>query len=121
MMNVKLWKSACVVHPVPLTFFCVPCTCLFFLGVFLVICQAKEMLTLKLPSWQNKCSDALQVPDTIISMIEGMRTPVSNTPRSSPLVEHFDRVSLCAGFMLGNDYARFLAGFSHKDSYLFTK
>ncbi|KAB5555462.1 hypothetical protein PHYPO_G00034540 [Pangasianodon hypophthalmus] len=51
--------------------------------------KAKEILSLKLPSWQNKCSDALQVPDNIISMIEGMR----NTPKSSPLMEHFDRNS----------------------------
>ncbi|KAM9462561.1 brain-specific angiogenesis inhibitor 1-associated protein 2-like protein 1a [Clarias gariepinus] len=55
--------------------------------------KAKEILSMKLPSWQNKCTDALQVPDTVISMIEGMRTPISNTPKSSPRVEHFDRNS----------------------------
>ncbi|KAF4085209.1 hypothetical protein AMELA_G00114430 [Ameiurus melas] len=55
--------------------------------------KAKELLSLKVLSWQNKCSDALQVPDTIVSMIEGMRPPISNTPRSSPLMEHFDRNS----------------------------
>ncbi|XP_060795707.1 brain-specific angiogenesis inhibitor 1-associated protein 2-like protein 1a [Neoarius graeffei] len=53
--------------------------------------KAKEILSLKLPSWQSKCNDALQVPDTIISMIEGMRTPTANTPKSSPRMEHFDR------------------------------
>ncbi|KAI5623161.1 BAI1-associated protein 2-like 1 [Silurus asotus] len=54
--------------------------------------KAKEILSLKLLSWQSKCSDALQVPDTIITMIEGIRTPIS-TPKSLPLKEHFDRNS----------------------------
>ncbi|XP_036428941.1 brain-specific angiogenesis inhibitor 1-associated protein 2-like protein 1a isoform X2 [Colossoma macropomum] len=53
--------------------------------------KAKEMLSLKLPSWQDKCSDATKVPDTVMSMIEGLTTPVSMTSNSSPLVEHFDR------------------------------
>uniref|UniRef100_A0A8C1JG35 BAR/IMD domain-containing adapter protein 2-like 1 n=1 Tax=Cyprinus carpio TaxID=7962 RepID=A0A8C1JG35_CYPCA len=39
--------------------------------------KAKEMLTVKLPSWQDKCTDATRVPDTVISMIEGLRTPVT--------------------------------------------
>ncbi|XP_026993503.2 brain-specific angiogenesis inhibitor 1-associated protein 2-like protein 1a isoform X1 [Tachysurus fulvidraco] len=55
--------------------------------------KAKEILSLKLPSWQSKCSDALQVPDTIITMIEGMHTPISNTPKSSPLLDHYNRNS----------------------------
>ncbi|KAF7705233.1 brain-specific angiogenesis inhibitor 1-associated protein 2-like protein 1a [Silurus meridionalis] len=54
--------------------------------------KAKEILSLKLLSWQSKCSDALQVPDTIITMIEGIRTPIS-TPKSLPVKEHFDRNS----------------------------
>ncbi|KAL7869031.1 hypothetical protein AOLI_G00130190 [Acnodon oligacanthus] len=53
--------------------------------------KAKEMLSLKLPSWQDKCSDATKVPDTVMSMIEGLTTPVSMTSNSSPLVERFDR------------------------------
>lgn len=92
------YEEVAVLFRVPLKFFL--CASSF------VVChdsQAKEILSLKVLSWQNKCSDALQVPDTIVSMIEGMRTPISNTPRSSPLMEHFDRVSLCAGFTLEND------------------
>uniref|UniRef100_A0AAR2M4M3 BAR/IMD domain-containing adapter protein 2-like 1 n=1 Tax=Pygocentrus nattereri TaxID=42514 RepID=A0AAR2M4M3_PYGNA len=53
--------------------------------------KAKEMMSLKLPSWQDKCSDATKVPDTVMSLIEGMTTPVSMTSNSSLLVEHFDR------------------------------
>uniref|UniRef100_A0A8C1I0V0 BAR/IMD domain-containing adapter protein 2-like 1 n=1 Tax=Cyprinus carpio carpio TaxID=630221 RepID=A0A8C1I0V0_CYPCA len=46
--------------------------------------KAKEMLTVKLPSWQDKCTDATRVPDTVISMIEGLRTPVTVITESSP-------------------------------------
>ncbi|XP_062859895.1 brain-specific angiogenesis inhibitor 1-associated protein 2-like protein 1a isoform X2 [Trichomycterus rosablanca] len=55
--------------------------------------KAKEMLSAKLPSWQDKCSDATKVPDTIMTMIEGLQTPVSVTPDPSPLVRRFDRNS----------------------------
>lgn len=55
--------------------------------------QAKEILTVKLPSWQDKCTDATRVPDTVISMIENLRTPMSVIPESSPTLEHSDRVS----------------------------
>uniref|UniRef100_A0A3P8YS73 BAR/IMD domain-containing adapter protein 2-like 1 n=1 Tax=Esox lucius TaxID=8010 RepID=A0A3P8YS73_ESOLU len=47
--------------------------------------KAKELLAVKLPSWQDKCSDVTNVPDTVMSMIEGLRTPMSGTPESSPL------------------------------------
>ncbi|KAL7857162.1 hypothetical protein SRHO_G00160610 [Serrasalmus rhombeus] len=53
--------------------------------------KAKEMLSLKLPSWQDKCSDATKVPDTVMSLIEGLTTPVSMTSNSSLLLERFDR------------------------------
>ncbi|KAM3860168.1 brain-specific angiogenesis inhibitor 1-associated protein 2-like protein 1a [Diretmus argenteus] len=53
--------------------------------------KAREILAVKLPSWQDKCSDATKVPDTVITMIEGLRTPVSNTPEPSPLVERYNR------------------------------
>ncbi|XP_078146861.1 brain-specific angiogenesis inhibitor 1-associated protein 2-like protein 1a isoform X1 [Centroberyx gerrardi] len=53
--------------------------------------KARELLAVKLPSWQEKCSDATRVPDTVMTMIEGMRTPVSNTPEPSPLVERYNR------------------------------
>ncbi|KAL0179719.1 hypothetical protein M9458_025161, partial [Cirrhinus mrigala] len=52
---------------------------------------AKEMLNVKLPSWQDKCTDATRVPDTVITMIENLRTPMSVIPESSPTLEHSDR------------------------------
>uniref|UniRef100_A0A671R3S4 BAR/IMD domain-containing adapter protein 2-like 1 n=1 Tax=Sinocyclocheilus anshuiensis TaxID=1608454 RepID=A0A671R3S4_9TELE len=38
--------------------------------------KAKEMLTVTLPSWQDKCTNASRVPDTVITMIEGLQTPI---------------------------------------------
>ncbi|XP_026078628.1 brain-specific angiogenesis inhibitor 1-associated protein 2-like protein 1 isoform X1 [Carassius auratus] len=55
--------------------------------------KAKEMLTVKLPSWQDKCTDATRVPDTVIFMIEGLRAPMSVVPESSPTLEHSDRTN----------------------------
>uniref|UniRef100_A0A8C1SWG2 BAR/IMD domain-containing adapter protein 2-like 1 n=1 Tax=Cyprinus carpio TaxID=7962 RepID=A0A8C1SWG2_CYPCA len=55
--------------------------------------KAKEMLTVKLPSWQDKCTDATRVPDTVISMIEGLRTPVTVITESSPTLGHSDRTN----------------------------
>uniref|UniRef100_A0A673AIQ5 BAR/IMD domain-containing adapter protein 2-like 1 n=1 Tax=Sphaeramia orbicularis TaxID=375764 RepID=A0A673AIQ5_9TELE len=49
--------------------------------------KAKEILAVKLPSWQEKCCDITQVPDTIKTMIEGL----SSTPEQSPLVERYNR------------------------------
>ncbi|XP_041818961.1 brain-specific angiogenesis inhibitor 1-associated protein 2-like protein 1a isoform X2 [Chelmon rostratus] len=49
--------------------------------------KAKEMLAVKLPSWQEKCSDITNVPDTVMTMIEGLST----TPEQSPLVERYNR------------------------------
>ncbi|KAL4624564.1 brain-specific angiogenesis inhibitor 1-associated protein 2-like protein 1 [Arapaima gigas] len=53
--------------------------------------KAKDMLTVQLPNWQDKCSDATKVPDSVMSMIEGLRTPVSITPQPSPLVDRYTR------------------------------
>ncbi|KAM4623792.1 brain-specific angiogenesis inhibitor 1-associated protein 2-like protein 1a [Polymixia lowei] len=53
--------------------------------------KAREMLAVKLPSWQEKCSDATKVPETVMTMIDGLRTPLSNTPEPSPLVERYNR------------------------------
>nr|XP_023664936.1 brain-specific angiogenesis inhibitor 1-associated protein 2-like protein 1 isoform X2 [Paramormyrops kingsleyae] len=50
--------------------------------------KAKEMLSAKLPSWQDKCGDATKVPESVMSMIEGLRTPLSTTPQPSPKVDH---------------------------------
>ncbi|XP_067225150.1 brain-specific angiogenesis inhibitor 1-associated protein 2-like protein 1a isoform X2 [Chanodichthys erythropterus] len=55
--------------------------------------KAKEILTVKLPSWQDKCTDATRVPDTVISMIENLRTPMSVIPESSPTLEHSDKTN----------------------------
>lgn len=61
---------------------------------FLCCLQAREMLSLKLPTWQEKCCDITKVPDTVMSMIEGL----SSTPEQSPLVERYNRVSvICPG------------------------
>eukprot|EP00064_Thunnus_orientalis_P003678 superscaffoldBa00000311_g3689 len=49
--------------------------------------KAKEMLAVKLPSWQEKCSDITKVPDTVETMIDGLST----TPEQSPLVERYNR------------------------------
>uniref|UniRef100_A0AAQ5Z898 IMD domain-containing protein n=1 Tax=Amphiprion ocellaris TaxID=80972 RepID=A0AAQ5Z898_AMPOC len=49
--------------------------------------KAKEMLAVKIPSWQEKCSDITKVPDTVVTMIEGL----SSTPEQSPQVERYSR------------------------------
>lgn len=48
------------------------------------------MLSLKLPTWQEKCCDITKVPETVKNMIEGLST----TPEPSPLVERCNRVRL---------------------------
>ncbi|XP_063076659.1 brain-specific angiogenesis inhibitor 1-associated protein 2-like protein 1a isoform X2 [Engraulis encrasicolus] len=53
--------------------------------------KAREMLQEKLVTWQDKCSDATKVPDTVMTMIEGLRTPISMTPDASPLMERLAR------------------------------
>lgn len=55
--------------------------------------KAKDILTEKLPSWQDKCCDASNVPDSVMSMIEGLRTPVSLTPQASPAMQRHSRVN----------------------------
>ncbi|XP_069547448.1 brain-specific angiogenesis inhibitor 1-associated protein 2-like protein 1a isoform X1 [Brachyistius frenatus] len=49
--------------------------------------KAKDMLAVKLPSWQEKCKDITEVPDTVVTMIEEL----SNTPEQSPLVERYNK------------------------------
>uniref|UniRef100_A0AAY5JXI1 BAR/IMD domain-containing adapter protein 2-like 1 n=1 Tax=Esox lucius TaxID=8010 RepID=A0AAY5JXI1_ESOLU len=46
--------------------------------------KARDMLSEKLPTWQEKCADATNVPESVMSMIEGIRTPVPITPQASP-------------------------------------
>ncbi|XP_059180711.1 brain-specific angiogenesis inhibitor 1-associated protein 2-like protein 1a [Centropristis striata] len=55
--------------------------------------KAKEILSTKLPSWQEKCSDITQVPDTVSTMIEEL----SSTPEQSPLVERYNRNNVDSG------------------------
>ncbi|KAM6957197.1 brain-specific angiogenesis inhibitor 1-associated protein 2-like protein 1b [Aplochiton taeniatus] len=53
--------------------------------------KARDMLTVKLPSWQEKCSDATNVPESVLSMIEGLHIPVSITPLPSPATSRHSR------------------------------
>lgn len=59
---------------------------LFFLWCF----QAKDTLSMKLPSWQEKCSDITKVPDTVTNMIDEL----SSTPEQSPHNERNNRVRI---------------------------
>uniref|UniRef100_UPI0037E7D29F brain-specific angiogenesis inhibitor 1-associated protein 2-like protein 1b n=1 Tax=Semicossyphus pulcher TaxID=241346 RepID=UPI0037E7D29F len=46
--------------------------------------KARDILTSKLSSWQDQCNDATDMPESVLSMIEGLRLPVSITPLPSP-------------------------------------
>ncbi|XP_057716753.1 brain-specific angiogenesis inhibitor 1-associated protein 2-like protein 1b isoform X1 [Corythoichthys intestinalis] len=46
--------------------------------------KARDILTAKLSSWQDQCNDATDMPESVVTMIEGLRTPVSITPLPSP-------------------------------------
>ncbi|KAF7662196.1 hypothetical protein LDENG_00242940 [Lucifuga dentata] len=46
--------------------------------------KARDILMAKLPSWQDQCNDATNVPENILAMIEGLRTPISIMPLPSP-------------------------------------
>ncbi|KAM8889527.1 brain-specific angiogenesis inhibitor 1-associated protein 2-like protein 1a isoform 1-T1 [Synchiropus picturatus] len=52
--------------------------------------KAKDMLAAKLPSWQEKCSDISKVPETVMTMIDGLSTP----PEQSPQVNRYNRNNL---------------------------
>lgn len=54
--------------------------------------KARELVTESLTTWQDKCGDATNVPDSVLSMIEGLRTPVSNTPQASPAFQRHNKV-----------------------------
>ncbi|XP_017344514.2 brain-specific angiogenesis inhibitor 1-associated protein 2-like protein 1b isoform X1 [Ictalurus punctatus] len=53
--------------------------------------KAKDILIDQIPNWQDKCSDITNVPDSVMSMIEGLRTPVSITPQASPAIKRHSR------------------------------
>ncbi|KAM4530141.1 brain-specific angiogenesis inhibitor 1-associated protein 2-like protein 1b [Odontesthes bonariensis] len=46
--------------------------------------KARDILTGKLSSWQDQCNDATDMPESVLSMIEGLRAPVTITPLPSP-------------------------------------
>ncbi|XP_037332400.2 brain-specific angiogenesis inhibitor 1-associated protein 2-like protein 1b isoform X2 [Pungitius pungitius] len=46
--------------------------------------KARDLLTTKLNSWQDQCSDTSDMPESILSMIEGLQTPIPITPLPSP-------------------------------------
>ncbi|XP_044037921.1 brain-specific angiogenesis inhibitor 1-associated protein 2-like protein 1b isoform X2 [Siniperca chuatsi] len=58
--------------------------CLFSYQIASFHDKAKDMLTAKLSSWQDQCIDATDMPESVLTMIEGLRTPVSITPLPSP-------------------------------------
>ncbi|TRZ04399.1 hypothetical protein DNTS_018054, partial [Danionella cerebrum] len=56
--------------------------------------KARELLSDNLIGWQEKCSDATNVPDSVMSLIDGLRTPVSaHTPQASPALQHRSRTN----------------------------
>ncbi|CAL8313973.1 unnamed protein product, partial [Arctogadus glacialis] len=46
--------------------------------------KAGEMLRANLASWQDQCNSATEIPDSVLSMIEGLRVPIPITPLPSP-------------------------------------
>ncbi|XP_073349903.1 brain-specific angiogenesis inhibitor 1-associated protein 2-like protein 1b [Pagrus major] len=46
--------------------------------------KAKDILTAKLGTWQDQCNDATDMPESVLTMIEGLRTAVPITPLPSP-------------------------------------
>ncbi|XP_019745401.1 brain-specific angiogenesis inhibitor 1-associated protein 2-like protein 1b isoform X1 [Hippocampus comes] len=46
--------------------------------------KARDTLMAKMNSWQDQCNDATDMPQSVMSMIEGLRTPISITPLPSP-------------------------------------
>lgn len=53
--------------------------------------QSTELLTAKIPKWQETCTDVSQVPDNISNMFQDLKipgtTPISGTPEPSPLMD----------------------------------
>lgn len=65
-------------------------SCYLFISllIFLPAGQARDMLAAKLSSWQDQCNDATDVPESVLTMIDGLRAPVSITPMPSPSPSH---------------------------------
>ncbi|XP_066432473.1 BAR/IMD domain-containing adapter protein 2-like 1 isoform X1 [Eleutherodactylus coqui] len=53
--------------------------------------QSSDLLTSKIPKWQETCNDVSQVPDTVFSNMKEIKstgsTPISGTPEPSPLMD----------------------------------
>ncbi|KAE8579472.1 hypothetical protein XENTR_v10024057 [Xenopus tropicalis] len=81
------------------------CTFSNYLNYFHV--QAVDLLTSKLPKWQETCSDISQVPDTVVNIVQDLKTPVttpiSASPEPSPLM---DKKALMAGDTLSRNTLR---------------
>ncbi|KAM9424085.1 brain-specific angiogenesis inhibitor 1-associated protein 2-like protein 1a isoform 2-T2 [Pholidichthys leucotaenia] len=58
--------------------------CMFSYQISSFYEKAKDILTVKLPTWQEKCSDITNVPDTVVTMIEELSEP-------SPMVEQYNK------------------------------
>ncbi|KAK2893903.1 brain-specific angiogenesis inhibitor 1-associated protein 2-like protein 1b [Channa argus] len=58
--------------------------CMFTYQVASFHDKAKDILTANLSSWQDQCNDATNMSESVLSMIEGLRTSVSITPMPSP-------------------------------------
>ncbi|MEQ2298214.1 hypothetical protein AMECASPLE_002931 [Ameca splendens] len=46
--------------------------------------KARDILLTKLSSWQDQCNDATNMPDSVLSMIDELRKPVTIAPLPSP-------------------------------------
>ncbi|KAK7940303.1 hypothetical protein WMY93_003629 [Mugilogobius chulae] len=46
--------------------------------------KAKDILKAKIGTWQDQCNDATDMPESVLTMIETLRMPVSITPMPSP-------------------------------------
>lgn len=57
-----------------------------------LVLQAKDILAEKMNTWEDKCADISDVPESVMTMIEGLRTPVSMTPQASPALKRHSRV-----------------------------
>lgn len=53
--------------------------------------QSSDLLTAKIPKWQETCTDVSNVPENINNMIQDIKipgtTPISGTPEPSPLMD----------------------------------
>ncbi|XP_061604316.1 brain-specific angiogenesis inhibitor 1-associated protein 2-like protein 1b isoform X8 [Phyllopteryx taeniolatus] len=58
--------------------------CLFSYQMASLHDKARDILMAKLSGWQDRCNDAADMPESVVTMIEGLRTPVSITPLPSP-------------------------------------